>query len=91
MAARRTARARSIPLVRRRLARVVRDLHGTALATRDDAQRYVLDKLHHRPRYRSWQFAGELLRDGGDTELLTRQLEYAMLLDGILDLRPARR
>lgn len=86
MAAKRTSRAKSIPRLRERLTEIVRDKNGAVLETREDAATYVLEHWERRPRYQSWQRAAELLFDGGDIAVLTRQLKYAMLLDGILDL-----
>lgn len=78
--------ARAIPYARHRLARTVKDRGGATLRTRDDAQRYVLRQLKARPGYRSWECAAELLLEGGDTETLTEQIEYALLLEGALDV-----
>jgi hypothetical protein len=35
-----------------------------------------------RARYQAWQYAAKLLLDGADAEQLTRQIEYALTLDG---------
>lgn len=54
----------------------------------NDALRYVLAKLEARPRYQTWKHAAELLIITGATpEVITRQIEFALLMDGQLNDR----
>jgi hypothetical protein len=69
-----------------KLARPVHDRSGKTLTTRDEAKQYVIAKLQDRPNSSSWKHAaGLLLDDDATAEEVTTQLEYAMLLDGVLD------
>ena len=70
-----------------KLTRTIRDKAGTTLRTRDDALRYVLAKLQKPPEHQSWKPAAELLIDGSAApELITRQIECTLLLNGQLDV-----
>ena len=65
-----------------KLPRAIRDRQGTTLKTRDDARRYVLDKLEARPSHKTWRHAAELLlNNGSSAEAITRQIELALLMD----------
>ena len=71
-----------------KLPRQIRDRQGKTLKTSNDARRYVLAKLEARPNYQTWKRAAELLIITGATpEAITRQIEFALLMDGQLDAR----
>ena len=67
-----------------KLARPIRDKAGAVIKTRDDARRYMAALPSDRALRQSWQHAAKLLLDGASAEEVTRQIEYAMLLDGTL-------
>ena len=65
-----------------KLPRTIRDRQGNALRTRDDARRYVLDKLEVRPTHKTWRHAAELLLDKASSpEAIASQIELALLMD----------
>jgi hypothetical protein len=71
-----------------KLPRAIRDLQGKTLKTSDDARLYVLDKLEVRPNYNTWKHAARLLLDKQSTaEAITRQIEFALLMDVELDAK----
>jgi len=70
-----------------KLPRIIKDKSGKTLRTTDEAKRYVLGKLKARPGYQSWKCAAELLVEGAAAERIAKQLEYALLLDGQLDVK----
>jgi hypothetical protein len=70
-----------------KLPRAIRDKTSKTLRTREDALRYVLDKMQTRPGGESWKHAARLLIDKeASPESITRQIECALLLDGQLDV-----
>jgi len=69
-----------------RLPRAVRDKSGDTLRTDDDAKQYVLEKLKTRPGFKSWKRAAQLLLDKAPAETITQQIEFALLLEGDLDV-----
>jgi hypothetical protein len=69
------------------LPRAIKDKTGKTLRTSDEAKRYVVAKLKARPSYKSWKRAAELLIDDAPADQIATQLEYAVLLDGQLDVR----
>ena len=71
-----------------KLPRAIRDRQGKTLKTSDDARLYVLAKLEARPNHNSWKRAAELLLDKcSSPETITRQIEFALLMDAQLDAR----
>jgi len=71
-----------------KLPRAIRDRQGKILKTGADARRYVLAKLEARPSYQTWKHAAELLIITGATpEAITRQIEFALLMDVALDCK----
>ena len=73
-----------------KLPRVIRDKAGKALRTTDEAKHFVLAQLKKKPGYQSWKRAAELLVEGAAPERIATQIEYALLLDGQLDVRFTR-
>jgi hypothetical protein len=71
-----------------KLPRTIRDRQGKTLKTVADAKRYVIAKLEARPTYKTWQHAARLLvlKDTAP-EAITRQIEFALLMDVELDAR----
>ena len=70
-----------------RLPRAIRDKAGKTISTHTEAKRHVMAKLEARPDYQSWRHAAELLVQDADAERIATQIEYALLLDGQLDMR----
>lgn len=65
--------------------------NGTILRTRDDARHYMTALPKHRERRQAWQHAAKLLLEGAEAYEVTKQIEYALLIDGELgQARPAR-
>jgi hypothetical protein len=58
-----------------KLARVIRDRHGTSIATRDDARRYILALPKLRQERATWQHAARLLMEGASAAKVTEQIE----------------
>jgi len=69
-----------------RLPRGIRDKSGNTLRTDDDVREYILDKLKTHATCKSWQRAAELALDEAPVEIITQQIELALLLDGQLDV-----
>jgi len=68
------------------LARIIRDRHGTAIETRDDARAYILTLPALRQQRAVWQRAARLLMDGAPADEVTRQIETALSVDGELPI-----
>jgi hypothetical protein len=72
------------------LANTVRDQDGTTLRTLDDVRRYILALPESRQHRQSWLSATEPILQsgsGGDVAAATRQIEFALLMGGKLDMR----
>jgi hypothetical protein len=67
-----------------KLARPVRDKAGSTIVTRAQARDYILALPDRRQQRQSWQHATKLLLEGADAETVTKQIEYALMLDGAL-------
>lgn len=74
------------PNLEARLPYAIRDKAGDTLRSHDDARLYVLDKLRMRRGYKSWERAAQLLLDKAPLDIITSQIEFALLLDGQLDV-----
>ena len=72
-----------------KLPHVVKDKSGKAIGTRDDARSYLLRLPMARQDRQSWKALAKLLLDGAPVEDVARQLQYALFLDGALDLKTA--
>jgi hypothetical protein len=70
-----------------KLDRAIRDKSGAEISTRTQAKRYVLDRLRKKPNSRSWNRAAELLLEDAASDAIDKQLRFALLVDGALDLR----
>ena len=77
-----------------KLARVVRVRDGTVLHTLGDASTMILDDISaDRQRRPEWQHAAKLLMaaaesgSGDNVEAATKQIELALLLNGLLRLQ----
>jgi hypothetical protein len=71
-----------------KLPRAIRDRQGKTIKTVAEAKRYVVAKLEARPNYNTWKHSAELLLDKGSSpEAITRQIEFALLMDVDLDAR----
>src|SRR5262249_22549885 len=80
------ARMAEVPKWSDKLARIVRDRHGTAIITRSDAKRFVLTLPPFRQQRATWQRAAQLPLRGASADEVTEQLERALLVDGDLAL-----
>ena len=78
--------AKLAPNLKSRLPCAIRDKAGDTLRTDEDAKRYVLDKLKTRRGYKSWERAAQLLLDKAPLDIIASQIEFALLLDGELDV-----
>ena len=71
-----------------KLPRTIRDRQGKTLKTVAEAKRYVLDKFEARPNYNTWKHSARLLCDkGSPADAITRQIEFAVLMDMELDCK----
>jgi len=70
-----------------KLPRAIRDKSGETLRTSGDAERYVLAKLKAKPGYQTWKRAARYLVEGVSPDQIATQIEYALLLDGQLDIK----
>jgi hypothetical protein len=73
-----------------KLARPIRDKSGTVIERREEAKRYVLEKLEKRPNSLAWHKAAELLLEGATAEAIDKQIRFALFTSGALDLSEKR-
>ena len=70
-----------------RLPHTIRAKDGTVIVTIQDATNYMLAlPPNGRALWNSWQYAAKLIMDNADPEAIAKQIEYALLLDGKLDV-----
>ena len=71
-----------------RLPHPIKAKDGITITTIPEATAYMLAlPSDGKALWNSWQHAAKLIMENADPEAIAKQLEYALLLDGQLDIR----